>query len=219
MGKYRRGDTHPSDITLLFWRYQNQSGKICERWATKDQFSYNKNKLRLHYKNYITKPEKKEKKRLSKKLYRSRPEIKEHEKLQKIKYLENDLNYKNMIDNMRLYCSEKRASDILFKIKENLRNRINIFCKNTKFHKKTHTLDILGCSPFEFRLYIENKFIEDMSWDNYGRGKHKWNLDHIIPLSKATTVEEMHELCHYTNIQPLWFIDNVIKGGFKKYER
>jgi hypothetical protein len=49
-----------------------------------------------------------------------------------------------------------------------------------------------------------------MSWDNYGfRG---WHIDHIVPLSSAKTKDEAVSLNHYTNLQPLWGVDNMKKG-------
>jgi 5-methylcytosine-specific restriction endonuclease McrA len=46
-----------------------------------------------------------------------------------------------------------------------------------------------------------------MSWENYGlyNGElnYGWDIDHIIPLSKASTKDEFYELSHYTNMQPL----------------
>jgi 5-methylcytosine-specific restriction endonuclease McrA len=52
-----------------------------------------------------------------------------------------------------------------------------------------------------------------MSWDNYGYGKGKWVIDHIIPLSSAKNVDELHSLCYYTNLQPLSWEDNMLKGN------
>jgi len=50
-----------------------------------------------------------------------------------------------------------------------------------------------------------------MNWDNQGKGNGYWSLDHIYPLSKAKTVEELYKLCHYTNLQPLWDSENIKK--------
>ena len=47
-----------------------------------------------------------------------------------------------------------------------------------------------------------------MTWDNQG----EWHLDHIYPISKATTEEEVIALCHYKNYQPLWAADNLAKA-------
>jgi len=56
---------------------------------------------------------------------------------------------------------------------------------------------------------LEHQFKEGMNWDNQG----KWHIDHIIPLSSGNTEEEIIKLCHYTNLQPLWAIDNMKKGS------
>ena len=71
-------------------------------------------------------------------------------------------------------------------------------------------INIVGCTPEKLKEHIESKFVDNMSWDNYGyRG---WHLDHIIPLCTAKTIEEVYSLNHYTNLQPLWAIDNMKKG-------
>jgi tRNA(Leu) C34 or U34 (ribose-2'-O)-methylase TrmL len=52
-----------------------------------------------------------------------------------------------------------------------------------------------------------------MSWDNYGR--YGWHLDHIRPFISfdLTDKEQQQQSLHYTNMQPLWAKDNIIKGG------
>ena len=48
-----------------------------------------------------------------------------------------------------------------------------------------------------------------MSWENHG----EWHIDHKKPLASAKTEEELKKLCHYTNLQPLWALDNIRKGA------
>ena len=46
-----------------------------------------------------------------------------------------------------------------------------------------------------------------MDWGNHGlyNGEldYGWDIDHIIPLSTATTEEELLKLNHFSNLQPL----------------
>lgn len=66
-----------------------------------------------------------------------------------------------------------------------------------------------GCSFEQFKIYIESKWIEGMSWSNYGKGKGCWNIDHIRPLDGVNDEGKSH----YSNLQPLWLEDNSRKGN------
>jgi hypothetical protein len=69
----------------------------------------------------------------------------------------------------------------------------------------------VGCTPQELKEHLEKQFKEGMTWDNHGM--YGWHIDHIIPLSSATTEEELYKLCHFTNLQPLWAEENLSKGN------
>jgi hypothetical protein len=69
----------------------------------------------------------------------------------------------------------------------------------------------VGLVPSELKLYIQSQWEEGMSWENYGRKKDCWNIDHIIPPYSSTTKDEIIKLQHYTNLRPLWHSDNVRK--------
>jgi len=75
--------------------------------------------------------------------------------------------------------------------------------------KSKKTLEILGCQFEIFKKHIENQFNENMNWENYGS---YWEIDHIIPVSSSTTEEELYKLNHYTNFQPLYWLDNLHKS-------
>jgi len=112
------------------------------------------------------------------------------------------------------YQSDRKQTDYIYRIRINLTCRINRFFKYSKMTKNCKTMDIIGISIDGFREHLKSKFTEGMSFDNYG--KRGWHIDHIIPLSSANTEEEVIKLCHYTNLQPLWWDDNIKKGGVRK---
>jgi hypothetical protein len=138
------------------------------------------------------------------------------EKLRKKEYrLRNPNSDKEYIvknvDKLRKYRrslqKRKRSEDPIYKLKHNMRVRILEYFKTSKVTKRNTTFDIIGISPYDLKVYIEDKFTDGMTWENYG----KWHIDHIIPLNSAKTEEEIIKLCHYTNLQPLWAIDNIRK--------
>lgn len=101
----------------------------------------------------------------------------------------------------------KIQSDPLFKLKNRLRNSLREQMKRNGYKKNTKTQLILGCSFEEFKSYLESKFESWMSWNNHGlyNGElnYGWDIDHIIPVSSATSEEEIIKINHYSNFQPL----------------
>jgi hypothetical protein len=76
-------------------------------------------------------------------------------------------------------------------------------------------MGLIGLSLVEFRAYFESHFLPGMTWENHG----DWHIDHKKPCSKFDLSDpDQQRLCfHYTNLQPLWKIDNLRKGA-KTYE-
>lgn len=107
------------------------------------------------------------------------------------------------------YQNDRYKNDTMYKITKITRNAIRDAIKRRKNIKNEQTIKILGCSILDFKLYIEQQFLEGMSWDNYG----EWELDHIKPISLATNLDELLILNHYTNFQPLWAHDNRVKSN------
>ena len=102
---------------------------------------------------------------------------------------------------------EKYHSDRFFALKENIRTNLKTIFKTNNFSKKNKTIDILGCSSEQFKLFIESKWESWMTWDNYGlyNGElnYGWDIDHIIPTSLAQDEETLIRLWHHSNLQPL----------------
>lgn len=103
------------------------------------------------------------------------------------------------------YCRERAKADPIFKLQCTLRKRLCKFVKN----KKNSILKYLGCDLQYLKVYLEAQFKPGMSWSNHG----DWHIDHIKPLISFNLTDEndLNIACHYSNLQPLWAIDNLIK--------
>jgi hypothetical protein len=68
------------------------------------------------------------------------------------------------------------------------------------------------CKQLKFHRDSRNKH-EYMTWENWS--KYGWHIDHIKPLSSfnLTDYEQLKMACHYTNLQPMWAKDNLIKSN------
>lgn len=87
--------------------------------------------------------------------------------------------------------------------------------KGLKLNKNGNTFDLLGYTQNELKVYIESKFKEGMSWDNYGI--NGWHIDHIIPRSSLPyefIEDDNFKKCwSLNNLQPLWAVDNLKKSN------
>jgi hypothetical protein len=141
---------------------------------------------------------------------------KEYKKNNLNKIIENNKKYysknKETINKLNYFRTKNRRNeDPIFKLRCNLNVRIRSFMKSVNIIKNNKTFDIIGCSPKFLKEYLEKQFTDNMSWDNHGL--FGWHIDHIIPLSSAKTEKELLKLCHYTNLQPLWWEDNLKKSN------
>lgn len=82
-------------------------------------------------------------------------------------------------------------------------------CKRFNIKREYKYTVYIGCTPMQLKEHIENQFQGGMNWENYGR--HGWHADHIKPVSKFD-INEIMQINHYTNLQPLWETDNMKKG-------
>lgn len=126
----------------------------------------------------------------------------------------NQWSAKN-IEKRRLYnrnwAAKKSASSIQFRIAQNMRRRVRWAVASAKAHKAGKFHDLLGCSMMEFMRHMEAGFVPGMSWENYGQ----WHVDHKVPCDSFDLSEEENQrkCFHYSNLQPLWAIDNMRKGN------
>lgn len=107
-----------------------------------------------------------------------------------------------------VYEKHRRATDPLFRLIKNTRKMVSRYILDGK---DMRTQEIVGCTFEELKLHIEKQFTDGMTWENYGIDG--WHIDHIKPLAMANTKEEIIASNHYTNLQPMWQLDNLKKGA------
>lgn len=102
----------------------------------------------------------------------------------------------------------KLAQNPIVLAKTRFRNILSQSLRRMDYGKKSKANDILGCSWEQLKLHIESQFVDGMTWEN----RSEWHIDHRIPLATAKTEEDVIRLNHYTNLQPLWAKDNLLKS-------
>ena len=112
---------------------------------------------------------------------------------------------------------KEKRKDINHKMKAVLRCRIRAAIARIAIHnqkyKYTSSINLLGDSIPNVIKHLEKQFKLGMTWKNFGRDG--WHIDHIIPCSSfdLSKLEEQRKCFHYTNIQPLWAVENIKKGA------
>jgi hypothetical protein len=202
---------------------------ICykEYYNERNKKSYNKNKEKFNQLQKEYRENNKEKISKQRKQYRENNKEKLIQE-QKIKYKKNKEYYINkvkeyysknkneIIKKKNIRYNERMKTDLIFKLKKNIKSLISSKIKNKGYMKNSRTHEILGCSFEQFKLHLENLWESWMNWDNYGlyngTPNYGWDIDHIIPTSLALTEDDIINLNHYTNLQPLCsYVNRVIK--------
>lgn len=119
-------------------------------------------------------------------------------------------NKEKIYSNRRKRNKVRRKTDPIYKLKRNLRNRLYYALMDRPWKKNTHFSKYIGCAMEELKAHIEKQFQPGMGWHNHTT--HGWHLDHVVPLASAKTEQELYKLCHFTNLQPLWALDNIRKA-------
>lgn len=143
-----------------------------------------------------------------------KPYQKEYERKNKDKIKGYRIKYKDKVNKKR---TDRKKNDPYFKLICNLRNMTGAAFKINGYKKNSKTEDIIGISFEKFKIYIESQFEPWMNENNQGKytGNYNetWQLDHIRPISNATTPEEIIKLSHYTNLRPLCSRKNIEKSN------
>jgi len=91
-----------------------------------------------------------------------------------------------------------------------MRSRVRAAIKSGNGEKAELTMNLIGCTVEQLRTFLEADFEEGMTLENYG----EWHIDHIRPCASFNLEdpEEQKKCFHWTNLQPLWALDNIKKG-------
>lgn len=122
----------------------------------------------------------------------------------------NNLAWKKLHpENLRVHQRRQRMKPNV-KLRHNLATRLLTSLKQQ--WKSGRTIELLGCSIPDFRIYLESLFEAGMSWDNYG--PNGWHIDHIMPCAifDLTRADHQRRCFHFSNMQPMWAADNLAKG-------
>jgi len=111
-------------------------------------------------------------------------------------------------EQQRKHSLNRRRNDINYRLRGYLRRRIWSALKGK--NKSKSTMKLIGCSIKTLKQYLERRFKSGMTWNNYG----KWHIDHIRPCASfdLSKPSEQRKCFNYTNLQPLWAVDNLRKN-------
>lgn len=186
-------------------QYYNSYCKSCKSKQKQQYYQKKREAILARQKEYAADPKNKEAKLAYMKEYNADPKNKERRK----KYDADPKNREKIRVQQRKWHKERRQSDPLYKLVCNIRTRISLSITNAGFKKNSKTHKILNCSFEEFMSHLEKQFNSGITWENYG----KWHLDHIVPVSLASTEEEIIKLNYYKNFQPMWGPENESKSN------
>jgi len=107
---------------------------------------------------------------------------------------------------------ERRKNDPVFKLVRNLRRCVHGYLTRVCAKKAGKTIELVGCTKQELMIHLQGQFREGMNWNNYGP---VWHVDHIRALSRFNMLDETEQrrAFHYTNLQPLFALENLSKGN------
>lgn len=110
------------------------------------------------------------------------------------------------------YELEKTRSEPKYRLCKRTRTAVWQCLKERNINKTNSTFQLLGYTIEELMQHLEKQFVDGMTWDNYGQ----WHVDHIRPMSSFNFTSpddpEFKECWALSNLQPLWWPDNLSKG-------
>ena len=125
-------------------------------------------------------------------------------KAKRIRVRQPEFKIRNVAWKMKRY-----HEDPVYRAKDILRRQLWWFCKKRKGKKEGRTHELLGYSSKELCEHLETLFKDGMTWDNQG----EWHIDHRIPQSHFTNIDQLKECFALSNLKPEWGEWNMSKGN------
>jgi len=180
-----------------------ENDPIKKQQSIENNYNYyceNKNKIQKHHKEYF----KNNYDRIQEYWEKNNDKRKEHVKTY---YIKNKKKIQIWRNKRR---RERRSEDSKFRLNGAFSARIY---SSLKFLKQgQHWETLVGYTLDDLIKHLESKFLEDMSWDNYGT---YWHIDHIVPIAVFDYMsyeDEAFKKCWaLQNLQPLKVLDNLLK--------
>lgn len=215
-----------TESKLVYMRQYNKKRKALNLDSDKEYREKNKEKHKAYLKKYYSENKAAATEYKRKKYLDNREE---EIKKRKIWYQNNKEKHKKAREKYaaenkdslraarRKWENERLKTNVNYSLQKSLRSRIRLSLKG--FYKKDKTTEeILGCTIEEFKYYLESKFLDGMTWENWKFDG--WHIDHKIPISWFNLENEnCRKLAFsYKNMQPLWAADNFLKNS-KRYDK
>ena len=126
------------------------------------------------------------------------------QKRNKIRYATPEYKKRHTAHKMKRYYS-----DPVYRLKDIRRRQLLQFIKSVGGTKTGRTEELLGYTAEELKTHLESLFKDGMTWDNQG----EWHIDHKIPQSYFTTIDQLRECFALENLKPEWGDWNMSKGN------
>jgi excinuclease UvrABC ATPase subunit len=206
--EYRDNNKHK--IAKQNKNYREKNTELVKQKKSEYYFK-NKDEINAKHKKYREENDKAIK--IGKKLEYQKNKKRYIERAKKWREQNPDFNKTKKYKDQRNKTRKKRYSeDVLYKLGEKIRSWSIRITNAVKKNKSLKSIEYLGCTLEEFKDHIESQWQEGMTWENHDL--HGWHIDHIVPVNWfVKNSDDPWQANHYTNLQPLWAIDNIKKSN------
>lgn len=197
-------------------RYRQKNHEKIKQ-SNKQYRQKNSEKIKRYNKQYHKQYGKKYRQKNSEKIKQYNKQYRQKNPEKAKQYYQN--NKERFNKSYAIYIRKKYREDSQYRIKNILRGRLYKALTASKAKKSISHVKDLGCSIDFLREHLEMQFYphpvtgEMMTWGSWGKGRGKWQIDHIKEFQEidVNDREQLLSVVHFSNLQPLWTVDHVKK--------